>query len=233
MPGKEGIFLHLPKLDDRLSKAAELFPSCRLGADIGADHGRLSLHLLASGRCERMVVSDISGPALDKARTLLSRHGLDRKAVCTQADGLEALAEPVQAVSILGMGGDTIAAILARAPERLAGASLILSPHTELAHLRAALPGIGYRIGRECIARAGGRFYVLLLAVPGDSAYTEKELLLGPGLLRERPPLFQEYLLWRQRVAQKAVGIPKSASDAGPRLQEWERLIAYIGEELA
>lgn len=211
----------------------ELFPSCRLGADIGADHGRLALHLLASDRCERMLVSDISGPALSKARTLLSRHGFDRRAVCMQADGLDALTEPVQAVSILGMGGDTIAAILARAPERLAGASLVLSPHTELMRLRAALPGIGYKIGRECIARAGGRFYVLLLAVPGESAYTEKELLLGPGLLSERPPLFQQYLLWRLRVAQKAAGAPKSANGGGPRLQEWERLIAYIGEELA
>lgn len=232
MHWKEAVPLRLPTLDERLLAAADLFPPCRLGADIGADHGRLPLYLLASGRCERMVVSDISAPALSKARELITRHHFDHRAAFIQADGLNALAEPAQAASLLGMGGDTMCAILTAAPQRLHGAALILSPHTELYKVREVLHFIGYQIEKESIARSGGRFYMILKALPGDASYTEKELFLGPCLLRERPPLFQDYLRWRQRVAGTALKALKDAGDDDMRMAECSRLDAYIREEL-
>jgi tRNA (adenine22-N1)-methyltransferase len=209
-----------------------MFPVCHLGADIGTDHGRLPLHLLAAGRCERMVVSDISAPALSKARELITRHHFEDRAGFVQADGLDALYEPAQAVSLLGMGGDTMRAILAAAPQKLQGAALILSPHTDLYNVREVLHLIGYRIEKESVARSGGRFYIILRALPGDIVYTEKELLLGPCLLREKPPLLQDYLLWRQRVANTALKALKKAGDDEGRLAELKRLDAYIREEL-
>lgn len=205
-----------------------------MGADIGSDHGRLPLYLLAEGRCARMVVSDVSGPALLKARALLSLHGFSDRAVFREADGLNALeAEAVQAVSLTGMGGDTMSMILAAAPQRLCGASLVLSPHTELPRVRKTLPGIGYRIEKEAIARAGGRFYVVLRAVPGAAAYTEKELHLGPCLLAGRPPLYQDYLRWRLKVTNKALGALRSARGDEARIEEMSRLAGYIQEELS
>ncbi len=229
---KEAVPLRLPKLDERLLAAANLFPPCRLGADIGTDHGRLPLYLLALGRCKRMVVSDISEPALSKARELITRHHFDDRTVFIQADGLNALQEPVQAVSLLGMGGDTMCAILTAAPQILHGAALILSPHTELDKVREVLPRIGYHITKESIARSGGRFYVILQALPGETAYTKKEMLLGPCLLRERPPLFEDYLRWRQRVLHKALQALKDAGSDESRMAEFTQLDAYIREEL-
>jgi tRNA A22 N-methylase len=149
-----------------------------------------------------------------------------------QADGLNALREPAQAISLLGMGGDTMCAILNAAPQKLNGAALILSPHTELNKVREVLPRIGYRIEKESIARSGGRFYVILQALPGNATYTEKEQLLGPYFIRERPPLFQDYLRWRQRVADTALKALKDAGDDEDRMAELIRLDAYIREEL-
>lgn len=179
-----------------------------------------------------MVVSDISAPALEKARELITRCHFAKRAVFVQADGLNALHEPAQAISLLGMGGDTICAILTAAPQRLQGAALILSPHTELYKVREVLHRIGYGIAKESIARSGGRFYVILKALPGDAVYSEKELLLGPCLIRERPALFKDYLLWRQRVAYAALKALKDAGDEEGRLAELTRLDAYIREEL-
>ena len=68
--------MRLPALDERLACAAALFPACEYGADIGADHGRLSCALLASGKCRRMCVADISAESLEKAKRLLRLHGL-------------------------------------------------------------------------------------------------------------------------------------------------------------
>ena len=74
-------------------------------------------------------------------------------------------------------------------------------------------------IKSERIARAKGRFYVLMRAEPGNAHYTERELYLGPALLDNPPPLWQDYLRWREGVV---------ACEAGH-----ERQLAWIREELA
>lgn len=192
--------MRLPQLDDRLRKAAALFPACAYGADIGADHGRLSCFLLAENRCARMCISDLSAPSLEKARRLIALHGLEHRADFQVGDGLKVLDRPVDAAAILGMGGKTIAKILTDGKARLFGATLILSAHTEVHVLREAICSIGYRIDKEDVSYAGGRFYVLIRALPGREAYTEKEMLLGPSLIKERPEYYVPYLKWRQGV---------------------------------
>lgn len=224
--------MRLPKLDERLQAAYDLFPQCRLGADIGTDHGRLPLHLLFENRCERMIVADISLPALSKAKELITLHALDPRAEFLQADGLFALQTPVQAASVMGMGGDTMCDILLANPQKLQGAALILSPHTEIHRVREVLPRIGYQITDEVIARSGGRFYVILKALPGKAEYTEKEMLLGPCLMRAKPAHYAEYLRWRQKVAQKALKAFSGSDGAAPAASQWFRLNDYIREEL-
>ena len=139
-------------LDDRLSRAAALFPACAYGADIGADHGRLSCYLLESGKCGRMCVADISESSLEKAKKLLTRRGLDDRADILIGDGLSVLPRPAQAIAILGMGGKTLSHILLSGKDRLCGAALILSAHTEIETVRRALVELGYRIEAEEIA---------------------------------------------------------------------------------
>ena len=175
-----------------------LVPPCALGAEVGADHGQLSAHLLARGICGRMVVSDISAASLLKARRLFASHGLESRADFRVADGLEALDAPAEAVVIAGMGVRNITGILARGRDRLHGAALVLQTNTGVGDLRAWLMGNGFRIDAERLTREGRRFYIVLRAMEGRAAYGEKELCLGPCLLSERPPLFGEYLAWRR-----------------------------------
>ena len=93
-------------LDKRLSAVAGLFPVCKYGVDIGADHGRLACWLLGQGICQRMIISDISPDSLNKARRLLARHGLHNRADFVVADGLAAVTKRVDTVVIAGIGGD-------------------------------------------------------------------------------------------------------------------------------
>lgn len=196
-----------PQLDERLTAAAALFSACDLGADIGADHGRLSCALLQSGQCKRMIVTDISANSLQKARDLLDKHGLSHRADFRQADGLAALmGDRPQCVAICGMGGRLISGMLARDAALLRGAVLVLCAHTDGAFLRRTLCDIGYRIDDERIARAAGRYYILMRAVPGLAQYTDKELYLGPALIREKPALWLDYLTWRRGVVARGMG---------------------------
>ena len=192
--------MRIPHLDERLSAAADLFPACAYGADIGADHGRLSCYLLTKGRCQRMCVADISADSLEKAKALLALHQLSDRADLCVGDGLDVLPQPAQAIAILGMGGRTLAGILTRGKDRLNGACLILSAHTEVFLVREALAGIGYRIGDERIVRAANRYYVILRAESGRESYTEKQIYLGPRLLESREKIFLAYLSWQKQV---------------------------------
>lgn len=193
--------MRLPALDERLACAAALFPACEYGADIGADHGRLSCALLASGKCRRMCVADISAESLEKAKRLLRLHGLGERADFSVSDGLAALSRRADAIAILGMGGCTLADILLRGRERLQGAALILSAHTQIPHVRETLTALGYRIDEEQAVRVGGRFYVVLRALPGAACYSPRELLLGPCLMRTgQGAVYRDYVAWRREA---------------------------------
>jgi len=193
--------MRLPQLDERLLTAAELFPACAYGADIGADHGRLSCYLLAKDMCRRMCVADISKASLEKARQLLSLHGLADRADFAVGDGLAALRQKADAIAVLGMGGRTLSGILERGRNQLSGAALILSAHTEIFLVRKALMRIGYRVESERIARAGGRYYVVLRALPGQEAYMEKQLFLGPRLMESGGQHYRGFLEWLAAAA--------------------------------
>lgn len=192
--------MRLPSLDERLQEAANLFTACDIGADIGADHGRLSCYLLHHEICKRMIVSDISADSLSKAQRLLRIHGMEDRARFRVADGLNALQEPVQCLAICGMGGRLVSEILSEGQGKLQGAALVLSCHTEIPLLRQTICEIGYHLDEERLVRAKNRFYIVMRALPGAISYHEKELYLGPLLMRQRPALWMEYLRWREGV---------------------------------
>ena len=220
----------MPRLDARLGAALELMGVCPLAADIGADHGRLSLHLLSTGASRKVYVCDISPLALQKARGLMTRWGLDGRAEFIAADGLSALPGPVDAAAILGMGGDTIQSILRGGADRLKGASLVLSPQTMLMETRLFLSTITYAIREERLVRAAGRFYVVIKAAPGDCGITEKEALIGPCLMKDRPVFYADYLNWRRQVLSGHLAAALKAGDTR-RGRVLARQIAYIKEE--
>lgn len=191
------------ELDDRLSRAAALFPACEYGADIGADHGRLSCFLLESGKAERMCVADISADSLQKAEILIQEHGLAGRADFRVGDGLNVLDRPAQAIAILGMGGHTLSGILRDGREKLRGAELVLSAHTDMGLVRQTLAELDYRIETEEIAFAANRFYVLLRAARGSEPLSEKQLCVGPRLMESIQQYYPEYLRWRAGLASK------------------------------
>ena len=229
-------------LDSRLLAAYEMVPSCRVCADIGADHGKLSAALLSEGRVEHMLVADISEKALAKARKLLAYGRLADKATFSVADGLDALkvlqGQAVDAVCILGMGGDTIAGVLHRGKALLQGAVLVMGAQTELPVIRQALCDIGYRLREERPVEAAGRMYVLMRATlqkSGEASYNRQELLLGPCLFETCPKEWKPILLRRETLLKKARAAMLQAKKqrTGERLEEVAEELVYIREALA
>lgn len=229
-----------PLLDERLEAAVAMAVPCRICADIGADHGKLSAAMLCRGLCKHMLVSDISDKALDKSRALLGSLHLQDRVTFSVADGLDGaklLTEPLDTCFILGMGGETMAHILEAGQSALNGAALILSPQTDIPLVRATLVAMGYRIRREEIIPSGKRHYVLMRAepaLPGERPYTAEELILGPVLMKERPAAWETYLRREEQYAQTAVAAMEKASSNkdSERLAHFRGTLSLVAEAL-
>lgn len=220
-------------LDERLTLAASLYVPCAVGADIGTDHGFLPCRLLLSNVCQRMILSDVSPKALAHARAAVAHWRLESRASLVCADGLDALTEPCGCVSIMGMGGETVAAILRRGPERLQGAALILSAHTDLPLVRGAVAEIGYHLTREELCRAAGRFYLVWRAEPGAEPVTDAALRRGALLWRSGSPLLGEYAAWRAAVlTDKLRGLRSAAQPDRRALTQVEEELAFYQEQM-
>ncbi|MDO5325029.1 MAG: class I SAM-dependent methyltransferase [Clostridia bacterium] len=201
-------------LDPRLSRIAELVGTCECCADIGSDHGRLGAFLLQSGQCRRMVLTDISGASLSKARKLIALMDLEARTVFCVGNGALAIDCPVDAAVIAGMGGETIASIVEQSAGRLRGARLVLQPNVALASLRRRLNKSGWRIVDEDLVRDDRRIYPILVAVEGEQRLDDLQAEAGPVLLERRPPLLADYAAFRLRVARKALSGAQQGGDA-------------------
>lgn len=102
-----------------------------LAADIGCDHGRLSVALLQQGRADRVIASDISAPSLQKATELAALCGLGSRLTTVLSDGMAHLGpDEADAIAICGMGGELIARILeASLPAAKNARCITMQPH--------------------------------------------------------------------------------------------------------
>ena len=187
-------------LDARLSLAYDLYDPCELAADIGTDHAHLPAALLQRGRCRHMILTDLSERALRNARDEMIRFRLTDRVTLRAGNGLEPLDEACGMISVTGMGGRTIRDILLEGKEKLQGASLVMSAHTDLPLIREAVQEIGYHLDREEPCFCAGRFYLVLRARPGAREMTPREIRLGGPLFESSSDQLIPYLSRRLDV---------------------------------
>ncbi len=175
-------------LTPRLQAIADRVPQGARLADIGTDHGHLPLWLLTQNRLTCAIASDLREGPLDHARDNARFHGLTDRVSFRLASGLEGIVpDECDTISIAGMGGETIAAILEAAPWTADGKhTLLLQPMTMLPQLRQWLWAHGYCIQEETVCQEGHRYY-LIWTVCGGAECQDKPLeacVLSDALLR-------------------------------------------------
>ena len=215
-------------LDARLSLAYDLYDSCDLAADIGTDHAHLPAALLQRGRCQHMILTDLSMPALNNARDEIIRLRLMNRVSLRAGDGLDPVSEKCGMISITGMGGRTIRDILIKGRDKLLGASLLLSAHTDLPLIREAVFRIGYHIDREEPCFCAGRFYLVLRARPGSIAVTEQQIRLGGPLFDSASDQLIPYLSRRCDVLEdKLRGLLSAGTPDTEMISQIQQDIAF------
>lgn len=204
------------ELGPRLRAIADLVPpDCRCLADIGTDHGYVPAALLLAGRVGRAVAADVGALPLDHARRTAARCGVEDRMDLRLGDGLSVLSPgEADVIVIAGMGGDTIAGILAAAPWSRDGPLLLLQPMSRAYELRRWLPEQGYAVRAETLVQDKGVLYPILSAAGGTMAPASEAQAWG-GFLLEGDPLWGRYLSDRiLRLRRAAAGLERAKDPA-------------------
>ncbi|MBC3385466.1 tRNA (adenine(22)-N(1))-methyltransferase TrmK [Pseudomonas sp. SWRI179] len=226
-------------LSMRLERVAAHMPAGAHLADIGSDHAYLPVALLRRGVIATAVAGEVALTPLRAAERTVVENDLEQRISVRLANGLAAI-EPedgITAISLCGMGGETIRDILDSGKARLSGRErLILQPNGGEQPLRQWLMENGYRILCEELLRENRFYYEIIVAErAGPVAYTAEELYFGPLQLQARTPVFLAKWQRLLRQKQKTLISLAKARQAVPeeKLQEIARQVRWISALLA
>nr|WP_272492662.1 tRNA (adenine(22)-N(1))-methyltransferase TrmK [Pseudomonas sp. TMW22091] len=178
----------------RLERVAAHMPAGARLADIGSDHGYLPVALMRRGLIAAAVAGEVALTPFHAAQRTVRDNGLEKQITVRRANGLEAI-EPqddITAISLCGMGGETIRDILENGKARLSGQErLILQPNGGEQPLRQWLMENSYRIVSEELLSENSFYYEIIVAErAGPVVYSAEELYFGPLQMQARSPVF-------------------------------------------
>lgn len=215
------------ELTPRLRAIAEQVPRGAKLADIGTDHGYLPVWLILNGVIDTAIASDLREGPLDRARQTAARCGTAERISFRLCGGLDGIARSeADVIAIAGMGGDTIAQILAAAPWTR-DKTLLLQPMTALPALRRWLGQNGYSIRAERIAREGQRLYSIWTVEGGEMpTLSAGELWAGR---QSTDPLRGEYLDFiAGKVSRALTGHMAAAEPDGAAIMELQAVLTDL-----
>ena len=163
-------------------------------ADIGADHGYLSIALIESGRAEKIIATEKNIGPFEALQKNISGFDIEARL----GDGLKVLAAgEVDTICIAGMGGALIAKILSDAPEVVQSARrIILQPMNATKKIRDWFAENDWVIADEDLAESAGIIYEIICAEKNPPRKIFK---------RESSPLLEKFLTQRLEKLQKVL----------------------------
>lgn len=192
-------------LSMRLERVAAQVPAGARLADIGSDHAYLPVALMRRGVITAAVAGEVATTPFQAAERTVRENGLEQQITVRLADGLAAIeaGDGITAISVCGMGGETIRDILERGKARLSGEErLVLQPNGGEQPLRQWLMDNGYRILGEELLRENRFYYEIIVAERSEPVtYTDEQLYFGPLQMQARSPEF--LAKWQRMLRQK------------------------------
>lgn len=176
-------------IDSRIQAVMNFVRKGNRVADIGADHGYLSIALAKSGHATKIIATEKNLGPFEALRKNIFAEGLGGVIETRLGDGLQILsAGEADTICIAGMGGALIEKIFGDAPEIVQSArQLIIQPMNGAKKIRAWIAENNFVIEDEDLAEASGIIYEIISAVkiPAEPKKIFK---------RESSPLLKKFL---------------------------------------
>lgn len=186
-------------ISDRLLACAQYVKRGSRVADIGCDHGYLSIHLLTNGIAASCIASDVKEGPLQSAQRNARKFGVAGKIEFCLSDGVRDIPKDFDCMVCAGMGGDTMIHILEDAPwlkdERY---TLILQCQSKTPMLRRYLSEKGWLISEEAVLRDGRFLYTVMKVLyrPTSETLTVGQFYFSPALLKNPSKDVPAYYKW-------------------------------------
>lgn len=163
----------MTELSNRLRTLADMLSCVESVADVGCDHGYVSIYLVKQGRTSRVYAMDINEGPLLRAKEHIREAGMEGYIETRLSDGVSALKPgEAQAMICAGMGGRLMARILTEGSAVVRQMTeLVLQPQSEIGQLRRFLRENGYKITEEEMVLESGKYYPMMKAVPTGEAF--------------------------------------------------------------
>lgn len=190
--------MKLPLSARLLACCAFVHPGDRV-ADVGCDHGYLSIHLLQTGVASHVYASDVRQGPLSSAKRNADIYGITEKIAFFLSDGVQNLPRDFDTLVCAGMGGDTMISILSAAPWLKSDRyRLILQCQSKTPLLRQYLSEKGWEIKQETVLRDGRFLYTVMEVLwnPEAPRLTVGQYYFSPALCRCTAPEAAEYRRW-------------------------------------
>lgn len=187
-------------LSKRLTAVSLLARECDCIADIGCDHGYISIDLIQRRVAGHVIAMDLREGPLRYAAANVSKYGLSDQIELRLSDGLDALGpEEANGIVIAGMGGKLMADILRKNMDKARKMEyLVLQPQSELAIFRTFLSENGFVIDEENMIEEDGKFYPMMrvsFCLEKKQQLSEEELICGPLLLKGKSDVLKKWLV--------------------------------------
>ncbi len=204
-------------LSKRLETIVQMIEPCDCLADIGCDHGYVSIEAVRRKKAAHVIAADVAECPLDAARRNVQNEGIADAAEFVLSDGLTAIPDDcgVNCIVNTGMGGILMKRILeegklTRFPELK---QLVLGPQSDPDLVRRFLiEELGFSIRREMVVFDDGKYYFLLdvdaacaAQTSGTAAsYSEAEYYYGKNIDPSCRDTYLDYLNHRKTALEAA-----------------------------
>lgn len=203
------------ELSNRLQAIVDMVTPGNRVADVGCDHGFVSIYLYREKIAPKVYAMDLRPGPLARAKEHIEDYGFADYIETRLSDGITALEQgEAEALICAGMGGRLMAKILSDGYDKIMGMKeLILQPQSDLTFFREYLRTHQLTIIEEDMIKEDGKFYPMMKVVPAPLAksaglHGEEDVDIpglggrqqaikdayGPFLLANGHPVLQEYL---------------------------------------
>lgn len=210
------------QLSKRLQALADMVTPGLTVADVGCDHGFVSIYLIQNKIAPKVFAMDVRKGPLERAKEHILAYNLTEQIETRLSDGLIAM-QPGEADAMVcaGMGGPLMIKIMTEGKAVAAKMQeLILQPQSELQQFRRFLRENALSIVEEKMIYEEGKFYPMMRVRKTDAerkgrmecltpdevdADTWQRLCdkFGPLLLASKNETLKEYLLFQLHICEE------------------------------
>lgn len=194
------------EISNRLKAICDLCLPGQVVADIGCDHGYVSITLTNSGKFEKALAMDINEGPLRLAGQNIALYGDKARIETRLSSGFDKLEKgEADTVIIAGMGGMLVRDILDAGRDKLGSVKqLVLGAQSDIDTVRRYITAAGFRFDDEEMLEEDGKYYQLIRAVNTGSdiegQLSDIEALYGPVLISKKHAVLREYLTKQKAV---------------------------------